>query len=68
MVKPQFEADRGVLKHKGVIKNDAIRRKILQEFETWVKGLFVVVDKADSEVRGEKGNAERFYLLHKIDK
>jgi 23S rRNA (cytidine1920-2'-O)/16S rRNA (cytidine1409-2'-O)-methyltransferase len=68
MVKPQFEAKENDQKHKGVIKNDAMRRKILQEFEAWVKELFVVQNKSDSAVRGEKGNTERFYLLHKIDK
>lgn len=65
MVKPQFEAWTSGQKHKGVIKNDAIRRKILQDFEAWVKDLFVIHDKADSEVTGAKGNRERFYLLHK---
>ncbi len=66
MVKPQFEAVQSGLKHKGVIKNDAMRRKVLQDFELWVKKLFVIVDKADSEVTGAKGNRERFYLLKKI--
>jgi 23S rRNA (cytidine1920-2'-O)/16S rRNA (cytidine1409-2'-O)-methyltransferase len=66
MVKPQFEAGVVQLKHKGVIKNDAMRRKILQEFEQWVRGLFVIVDKSDSEVPGTKGNRERFYLLQKL--
>ncbi len=65
MVKPQFEARASGLKHKGVIKNDAMRRKILQDFEAWVKNLFVIVDKADSDVAGAKGNRERFYLLQK---
>ncbi len=65
MVKPQFEAQMSGQKHKGVIKNDAMRRKILQDFETWVKTLFVISDKADSEVAGFKGNRERFYLLKK---
>lgn len=68
MVKPQFEAIGSDQKHKGVIKNDAMRRKILQMFEVWVKELFVIQNKSDSAVRGEKGNTERFYLLHKIDK
>jgi len=63
MVKPQFEAYESNQKHKGVVKNDAMRRKILQDFESWVKGLFVIVDKSDSEVAGAKGNRERFYLL-----
>ncbi|MCA9331377.1 TlyA family RNA methyltransferase [Candidatus Saccharibacteria bacterium] len=65
MVKPQFEAQMSGQKHKGVIKNDAMRRKILRDFETWVKTLFVISDKADSEVAGFKGNRERFYLLKK---
>ncbi len=64
MVKPQFEAGERV-KHKGVIKNDRMRRQILQEFENWVKKLYIVCDKADSGVSGAKGNQERFYLLTK---
>lgn len=63
MVKPQFEAAASNLKHKGVIKNDKIRRDILKDFEHWVQERFVIVDKADSEVAGAKGNQERFYLL-----
>ncbi len=67
MLKPQFES--GVnAKHKGVIKNDAMRRAILKDFEAWVKKYFVIVDKADSEVAGRKGNRERFYLLQKSPK
>ena len=65
MVKPQFEAGESGQKHKGVIKNDSIRRKILQDFEGWVKRLFVIVDKQDSDVAGAKGNRERFYMLKK---
>lgn len=65
MVKPQFEAASSGQKHKGVIKNDAMRRKILHDFEQWTKHLFVIVDKADSDVAGAKGNRERFYLLKK---
>jgi 23S rRNA (cytidine1920-2'-O)/16S rRNA (cytidine1409-2'-O)-methyltransferase len=63
MVKPQFEAGQSNLKHKGVIKNDKMRREILQDFEQWAMGLFVILDKADSDVAGAKGNKERFYLL-----
>lgn len=65
MVKPQFEAGNSA-KHKGVIKNDAMRRDILRDFESWVKNFFVVRDKADSDIAGAKGNRERFYLLTKI--
>lgn len=62
MVKPQFEAGRDQVS-KGVIKNDAVRRQILKDFEAWAKQYFVTLDKRDSEVAGTKGNRERFYLL-----
>lgn len=66
MLKPQFEAENSALKHKGVIKNDAMRRTILKDFESWAQKLFVIVNKADSEVSGAKGNTERFYLLKSL--
>jgi 23S rRNA (cytidine1920-2'-O)/16S rRNA (cytidine1409-2'-O)-methyltransferase len=65
MAKPQFEAARSVLKHKGIIKNDKMRRDILKDFEAWARDYFVIIDKADSAVKGAKGNQERFYLLRK---
>lgn len=63
MVKPQFEATAAHMKHKGVIKNDRVRRDILKSFEDWAKRYFFIVAKADSDVAGSKGNVERFYLL-----
>ena len=65
MVKPQFEAGESDLKHKGIIKNDNMRRGILKDFENWCRTNFVIEAKADSKVAGSKGNIERFYLLHK---
>lgn len=65
MCKPQFEAGSSA-KHKGVIKNDKMRRDILKDFEQWLKTYFVTVDKADSDIAGSKGNRERFYLLKKL--
>jgi len=62
MVKPQFEAGKHQV-HKGVIKNNALRRDILKDFELWAKQYFVTIDKKDSEIHGAKGNSERFYLL-----
>ena len=62
MLKPQFEAGRGQT-NKGVIKNNAVRRRILADFELWAERYFVIADKRDSEVAGQKGNVERFYLL-----
>lgn len=62
MVKPQFEAGRHQT-NKGVLKNDAVRREVLRDFELWVKDLCVIQDKRDSDIAGAKGNRERFYLL-----
>lgn len=66
MVKPQFEAGQSNLKHKGVIKNDKMRREILKDFEAWALQYFKIIQKADSQVPGSKGNVERFYLLRKL--
>lgn len=64
MLKPQFEAGKAQV-NKGIIKNDSIRRQILKDFEQWSRRYYTIVDKADSEVAGSKGNRERFYLLRK---
>ncbi|MDQ5885026.1 MAG: rRNA (cytidine1920-2-O)/16S rRNA (cytidine1409-2-O)-methyltransferase, partial [Patescibacteria group bacterium] len=39
---------------------------ILKDFELWAKKYFVIIDKADSQIFGTKGNQERFYLLKKL--
>lgn len=65
MAKPQFEAVQDYLKHRGVVKNEHLRRDILKGFEDWSKRYFVIINKADSKVAGAKGNRERFYLLRK---
>ena len=63
MFKPQFETSAN-FRHKGVIKNDKLRRQLLVDFEDWLRNnRLVVLDKADSSVHGSKGNLERFYLL-----
>lgn len=66
MVKPQFEAQQESLKHKGIIKNDRMRRDILKGFEQWAAKRFSIVAKADSAVAGAKGNVERFYVLRRL--
>ncbi len=66
MVKPQFEAARQQITSSGIIKNDGVRRTILKDFELWARQYFIVQDKADSEVKGARGNQERFYCLRVI--
>lgn len=64
MLKPQFEADPRDLKN-GVIKNEAIRRRIIKGFENWLKqNSYLVVNKRDNMLHGKVGgNKERFYHL-----
>ncbi len=63
LCKPQFEAGADA-KHRGVIKNDKIRRAIFKDFEKWLgDNNLHQVDKFDSTVHGSKGNQERFYLI-----
>jgi 23S rRNA (cytidine1920-2'-O)/16S rRNA (cytidine1409-2'-O)-methyltransferase len=67
LFKPQFEAlDKD--KHKGIIKNNKIRRRIIADFEIWLKRKFRIVAKQDSLIEGTYGNEERFYLLKKSSK
>lgn len=65
MVKPQFEAGRNQT-NRGVVKNNAVRRRILSDFELWARQYFSIIDKRDSGVSGAKGNVERFYVLKRI--
>ena len=63
MCKPQFEAGREQTT-KGVVKNSSVRMQILQDFEQWlVANGFTILDMADSQVAGTKGNLEKFYKL-----
>jgi 23S rRNA (cytidine1920-2'-O)/16S rRNA (cytidine1409-2'-O)-methyltransferase len=65
LFKPQFEAQPGQL-NRGVVKNNSMRRQIIKDFESWLKqNDFLIIGKADSLVRGCKGNQERFYSLAK---
>lgn len=64
MLKPQFEA-RSEQLNRGVVKNERMRREIMQNFERWLKERrFVVLKKRDNATVGKVGkNQERFYWL-----
>ena len=66
MCKPQFEASPSQLSH-GVVKNSAMRRLILKNFENWLRTHnFLILNKRDNRLAGKSGNLERFYLLKKV--
>ena len=63
MLKPQFEAREDQL-HKGVVKNETIRRGIIKNFEQWLKNNgYIIIKKRDNDLAGRHGNLERFYYL-----
>jgi 23S rRNA (cytidine1920-2'-O)/16S rRNA (cytidine1409-2'-O)-methyltransferase len=64
MAKPQFETDKATAdRYRGVIRDEAIRQRILQLLQTDIKKTFTITASADSAVHGAEGNRERFYLL-----
>ena len=68
MLKPQFEAREDQL-HKGVVKNEKIRRDIIKNFEQWLKQSgFIIIKKRDNDLAGRHGNLERFYWLKQAGK
>lgn len=69
MLKPQFEAYSDQLMN-GVVKNERMRRGIVQSFERWLsQNGFVVLKKRDNETVGKRGgNREKFYWLKLANK
>lgn len=69
MLKPQFEAYPDQLLN-GVVKNERMRREIVQGFERWLgQNGFVVLKKRDNETVGKRGgNREKFYWLKLANK
>ena len=64
MAKPQFESGKKIAdQFKGIIKNETVRNKVLQDFEKIIREDFIILNKADSKIAGAKGNIERFYVL-----
>lgn len=63
LVKPQFEAGRGAVGKKGVVKDPAVHRDVLQKVARAAACLNIAVLGVDySPVKGPEGNIE--YLLH----
>jgi len=64
MAKPQFETDKATADcYRGVIRDEAVRQRILELFQTKIKNSFTILASADSTVHGASGNRECFYLL-----
>lgn len=66
MVKPQFEAARGEVGEGGVVRDDALRRALVQRvLDEAVRCGAELLGQADSQVAGPAGNREVFVLLRR---
>lgn len=63
LLKPQFEAGKGQVGKKGVVRDPALHVEVLSKTikEAYIKG-FVLRNLIKSSVRGQKGNREFFIL------
>ncbi len=62
LVKPQFEAPRGEAKH-GVVRDEEVRQRAIESVARFAAALGLSeIGRADSAVRGPKGNLETFVL------
>lgn len=63
LIKPQFEAGREKVGKKGVVRDPAVHREVLERFLDHAKDSgFTVIDLTYSPIRGPEGNIE--YLGH----
>jgi 23S rRNA (cytidine1920-2'-O)/16S rRNA (cytidine1409-2'-O)-methyltransferase len=64
MAKPQFEAQRGEVEKGGVIRDETLRLRILDQFSSYLKAEgWSILGKIDSPVPGKKGNRECFFWI-----
>ena len=66
LIKPQFEAGREKVGKKGVVRDPAVHREVLERFRDHAKESgFAVLDLSYSPVRGPEGNIEYLGWLRK---
>ena len=59
LLKPQFEAGPADVPRGGVVRDEAVRRRVLDEFRQWaLHAGWDVIDSDDCAVTGERGNHE----------
>ena len=63
LLKPQFEAGRADVPRGGVMRDDAVRERVRDEFVAWAREAgWEVLGIIESPIRGGSGNIE--YLVH----
>jgi 23S rRNA (cytidine1920-2'-O)/16S rRNA (cytidine1409-2'-O)-methyltransferase len=68
LIKPQFEAGKGAVGKGGILRDDELRRQVIDECSAAMAGLGLeLLGVHDSAVPGMGGNREAFALLRKGD-
>jgi len=69
LIKPQFEAGRGVVGKGGILRDEALRRRVVEECAAGLEGLGGLERSGlfDSPVAGSGGNREAFALFIRRD-
>ncbi len=66
LIKPQFEVGKGLVGKGGVVRDESLRRRVIQERGEDLTSLgLVLMGIVDSEVVGAKGNVEALALFQK---
>jgi 23S rRNA (cytidine1920-2'-O)/16S rRNA (cytidine1409-2'-O)-methyltransferase len=66
LVKPQFELERELVKHKGVVKEKGYHKKVLKDMLKYLENFEVIIEGlAFSRIRGSAGNIEFWIYLRK---
>ena len=66
LIKPQFEVGKGLVGKGGVVRDESVRGRIIQERGEELASLgLVLMGIVDSEVVGAKGNREALALFRK---
>ncbi len=66
LIKPQFEAGRKALSKKGIVKDEKVRRAVVENIRQFAEmSGFIIEGIADSPIHGGDGNAEYLMCLRK---
>jgi len=69
LIKPQFEAGRAALNKKGIVKDEKVRRRVVEDItEFALQCGFSVIGTADSPICGGDGNTEYLMCIEKVAK
>lgn len=69
LIKPQFEAGRAALNKKGIVKDEKVRRKVVEDItEFAVQCGFSVIGTVGSPICGGDGNTEYLMCIEKVAK